>query len=77
MPAYFGIGKARHNSSYVPRLGEVCLYERDSELQVWDARIGDGKTPAKDLPPLASYDIYERVRILEEKIAKLEHDRRI
>ncbi|NDC31757.1 MAG: hypothetical protein EBZ58_12680 [Bacteroidetes bacterium] len=77
MNGYFGIGKARHNSSYIPRLGEVILYEKDVERQVWDARIGDGKTPAKDLLPLASKDIYERVSVLEEKVAKLENDRRI
>ena len=77
MSAYFNIGKARNNCDHIPRLGEVFLYERDKELQIWDTRIGNGKTPAKDLPPLASYDIYERVRILEEKIAKLENDRRI
>lgn len=77
MNAYFGIGKAKQGSEYIPRPGEVFLYEKDPIEQIWDTRIGDGKTPAKDLPPLASYDIYERVRILEEKLAKLENDRRI
>lgn len=77
MNAYFGIGKAKQGSEYIPRPGEVFLYEKDPIEQIWDTRIGDGKTPAKDLPSLASYDIYERVRILEEKLAKLENDRRI
>jgi hypothetical protein len=77
MSAYFGIGKAKQDSEYIPRPGEVFLYEKDTIEQIWDTRIGDGKTPAKDLPPLASYDIYERVRILEEKVAKLQNDRRI
>jgi hypothetical protein len=77
MNAYFGISKARNNCDHIPKLGEVVLYERDKELQIWDTRIGDGKTLAKDLPPLANYDIYERVRILEEKVAKLQNDRRI
>jgi hypothetical protein len=77
MNAYFGVGKAKQGSEYIPRPGEVFLYEKDAIQQIWDTRIGDGKTPAKDLPPLASYDIYERVRILEEKVAKLQNDRRI
>jgi hypothetical protein len=77
MNAYFGIGKAKQGSEYIPRLGEVFLYEKDAIAQIWDTRIGDGKTPAKDLPPLASYDIYERVRILEEKVVKLQNDRGI
>jgi len=77
MNAYFGIGKARNNSSYIPRIGEVVLYEKDAECQIWDTRIGDGKTPVKDLNPLANRDIYERVSILEEKVAKIENDRRI
>lgn len=76
MNSYFGIGKAKNNSPHIPRLGEVFMYEKDTELQIWDTRIGDGKTPAKDLPALANYDIYERVRILEEKVAKLT-DRRL
>ncbi|NBO99282.1 MAG: hypothetical protein EBU90_04035 [Proteobacteria bacterium] len=73
MNAYFGIGKAKQGSEYIPKLGEVVLYERDKELDMWDTRIGDGKTSVKDLPPLSTYyDIYERVRILEEKVSKLE-----
>jgi len=77
MNAYFGISKARNNCDHIPKIGEVVLYERDKELQIWDTRIGDGKTPVKDLLPLANRDIYERVTILEEKIAKLENDRRV
>lgn len=71
MNAYFGLGKAKQGSEYIPRPGEVFLYERDHINEIWDTRIGDGKTPAKDLPPLASYDIYARVSKLEEEISLL------
>lgn len=71
MNGYFSIGKAKQDSEYVPRIGEVCIYERDSEYQIWDTRIGDGKTLVKDLPPLPNYDIYERVRLLENELTEL------
>lgn len=77
MNGYFSIGKAKAGSNYIPRLGEVCQYQYDSHNDLWHIRIGDGKTPAKDLPALANYDIYEKVRILEEEVAKLKNDRRI
>jgi hypothetical protein len=67
MNGYFGIGKAKNNSPYIPKLGEVIQYcIGDDE---WEIRIGDGKKMAKDLPHL--YDIYERVSILEDDIQKL------
>lgn len=77
MSAYFGIAKGKHGCTHIPRLGEVCMYERDTQDQIWDIRIGDGKTQVKDLPPLANYDIYTRVANLEEEIKKLKNDRRI
>lgn len=75
MNGYFGISKARQNCGHIPRLGEVCQYQYDSDNDLWDTRIGDGKTPVKDLPRLANYDIYERVRILEEEVEKLKNER--
>jgi hypothetical protein len=74
MRAKLMLGKASLNSPYVPELGEVVQYDRLGDGTVITTHIGDGKTPVKNLPPLPSYDIYERVRILEEKIAKLEND---
>lgn len=77
MGAKLNIGKAKAGCSYVPDLSEVVQYQYDSYNDLWDIRIGDGKTPVKDLPRLANYDIYERVSILEEEVAKLKNDRRI
>ena len=77
MRGRFSISKALANCSHIPELGEVFLYQYDPIQDLWHTRIGDGKTQAKDLPPLANYDIYERVRILEEEVEKLKNDRRI
>ena len=77
MRAEFMLGKVPKNDPYIPKMGEVVLYDKLGDNTWMTTHIGDGKTPAQDLPPLASYDIYERVRILEEKLAKLENDRRI
>lgn len=71
------LGKVPKNDPYIPKMGEVVLYDKLGDGTWVTTHIGDGKTFAKDLPSLASYDIYERVRILEEKLAKLENDRRI
>lgn len=74
MNGYFGISKARQNCDHIPRLGEVCQYQYDSNNNLWDTRIGDGKTPVKDLPRLANYDIYERVAKLEIEVANLKRE---
>lgn len=71
MSYYFGIGKAKQGSEYIPRPGEVFMYETDPIQQTWETRIGDGKTPAQDLPAFTSYDIYQRVAKLEEEIRDL------
>lgn len=71
------ISKAQNNCSHIPKLGEVFLYEIDPIENIWDTRIGDGKTPAKDLPPLANYGIYERVAKLEQEVAELKNARRV
>lgn len=75
MRGRFAISKARFDCSHIPQLAEVLMYQYDPVYDLWDIRIGDGKTPAKNLPRLANYDIYERVKILEEEVAKLKHDR--
>lgn len=75
MGAYFGVSEAKNGCPHILRLGEVCLYQYDSHNDLWDTRIGDGKTPVKDLPRLANYDIYERVRILEEEVERLKNER--
>lgn len=69
MRAYFALGKAKENSQYIPRLGEVFLYEIEHE--VWDTRIGDGKTPAKDLP--SYYDLYRKLTKIEQEIQSLKN----
>lgn len=69
MNGYFGVSKARKDSTHIPKLGEVFLYEY--EIDKWDTRIGDGRTPAKDIPPLANNDIYQRVTMLEQEIERL------
>lgn len=71
MKGYFGISRAKEGCNHIPRLGEVCMYQYDKANDGWDTRVGDGKTPVKDLPRLASYDIYARVAKLEEEIETL------
>jgi uncharacterized small protein (DUF1192 family) len=73
----YSLAKAKNGCDIIPKLGELFLYEYDSAAKLWDTRIGDGKTPAKDLPRLANHDIYERVAKLEKEVAKLKNDRRI
>jgi len=68
MSTYFGIGKAKNNSDYIPRLGELIQYDIGNDN--WEIRVGDGKTSAQDLPHL--YDIYERVILLEKQIKQLQ-----
>lgn len=75
MKAYFRIGRAKTGCDHILRVGEVCQYQYDNNNDLWDTRIGDGKTPIKDLPPLASYDIYTRVSQLEKEIEKLKNER--
>jgi uncharacterized small protein (DUF1192 family) len=75
MNGYFSLPKAKKDCGHIPKLGEVFLYEYDTAAKLWDTRIGDGKTPAKDLPRLANYDIYERVAKLEKEIEQLKNRR--
>jgi len=77
MQGYFGIGKAKASCAHILRLGEVCMYQYDPVEDLWDVRIGDGKTPVKDLPRLANYDIYERVAQLEKEILDIKNARRV
>lgn len=72
-----GVSKARYNCTHIAALGEVCMYQYDQIHDLWDVRIGNGKTPVKDLPRLANYDIYERVSKLEQEIERLKNDRRV
>lgn len=69
MSAYFSIGKCQINSEYVPRLGEVIQYSTGKDE--WHIRIGDGKTPAKDLP--SYYDLYNRLAKIEQEIQSLKN----
>jgi uncharacterized small protein (DUF1192 family) len=75
MRGSFRLAKANNHCIHIPDLGEVFLYEYDPVAKLWDTRIGDGKTPAKDLPRLANYDIYERVAKLEREIEQLKNRR--
>ena len=75
MNGSYSLPKAKKDSDVVPKLGELFLYEYDTVAKLWDTRIGDGKTPAKDLPRLANYDIYERVAKLEKEIEQLKNRR--
>jgi hypothetical protein len=77
MRAEFLIGKAFKDSPYIPKRGEAIQYDRLGDGTWLTIHVGDGKTQVKDLPAIADYDIRERVRILEEKIVKLENDRRV
>lgn len=77
MRAEFIMGKFSQNSPYVPKRGEVVQYDRLGDGTWITTHIGDGKTLVKDLPTLVDSDIRERVRILEEKVAKLTNDRRV
>ena len=71
MPLKFKIGRGKGNCDYIPELSEVIQYQYDKDNDLWDIRIGDGKTHLKDLPPLANYDIYQRVSLLEKDTATL------
>ena len=75
MNGSFSLPKAKNGCDVIPKLGELLLYQYDSIAELWDTRIGDGKTPAKDLPRLANYDIYERVAKLEKEIEQLKNRR--
>jgi hypothetical protein len=77
MRGEFIMGKASQNSTYIPKRGEAIQYDNLGDGTWLTIHVGDGKTPITDLPAIADYDLRERVRILEEKIAKLENDRRI
>ena len=77
MRAKFILGTATIDSPYIPSIGEVTLYDKMGDGTIITTHIGDGKTPISHLPALANYDIYERVKLLEEKVLKLENDRRI
>lgn len=65
------ISKAASGSSYIPDLGETFLYNCSGDT--WELRVGDGKTPAKDLPHL--YDLYHRLNKLEQEIETLKNQR--
>ena len=75
MRGRFSTSKAQFNCSHIPQLAEVFMYQYDPIEDLWDIRVGDGKTQAKDLPRLANYDIYERVSKLEYEIEKLKNER--
>jgi len=75
MNGSFSLTRAKNGCDLIPKLGELFLYEYDCVAKLWDTRIGDGKTPAKDLPRLANYDIYERVAKLEREIEQLKNRR--
>lgn len=75
MNGSFSLPKAKKDCDLIPKLGELFLYEYDCISKLWDTRIGDGKTPAKDLPRLANHDIYERVAKLEREIEQLKNRR--
>ena len=75
MNGSFSLPKAKKDCDIIPKLGELILYEYDCIAKLWDTRIGDGKTPAKDLPRLANHDIYERVAKLEIEIEQLKNRR--
>ena len=75
MNGSFSLPKAKKDCDIIPKLGELLLYQYDSISELWDTRIGDGKTPVKDLPRLANYDIYERVAKLEKEIEQLKNRR--
>jgi hypothetical protein len=77
MRAEFLMGKTSKDSPYIPKRGETIQYDRLGDGTWLTIHVGDGKTQVKDLPAIADYDLRERVRILEEKIAKLENDRRV
>lgn len=71
MGARLNIAKAANGSSYIPDLGETFLYNCSGDT--WELRVGDGKTPAKDLPHL--YDLYHRLNKLEQEIETLKNQR--
>ena len=71
MPPKLKIGRGKGNCDYIPELSEVIQYQYDKDNDLWDIRIGDGKTHLKDLPPLANYNIYRRVSRLEQEITTL------
>jgi hypothetical protein len=75
MNGYYSLPKAKKDCDVIPKLGELLLYQYDGVAELWDTRIGDGKTPVKDLPRLANYDIYERVAKLEIEIEQLKNRR--
>ena len=62
------LGRASNGSNYVPKVGEIIMYDDGVN---WTARIGDGKTQAKDLPPLLNYDIFKKVADLEKEVEQL------
>lgn len=74
MRGSFSLPKAKKDCNIVFKLGELFLYQYDTIAELWDTRIGDGKTPAKDLPRLVNYDIYERVAKLEKEIEQLKNN---
>jgi hypothetical protein len=77
MRAEFIMGKFSTNSPYVPKRGETIQYDRLGDGSWLTIHVGDGKTPVKDLPAIADYDLHERVRVLEEELVKLKNDRRV
>lgn len=76
MGAYFQMGRYGKDSDYTPRLGEVILHEIDdgSGEKQYRTVVGDGKTPVRDLPSLADYDLHERVVRLEREMERLKSD---
>ncbi len=69
MRATFKLGKVESNSDYTPYQGEVLLRQKTDGTT--ETLVGDGKTPAKDLFPLISYDLQTRVWNLEQEVKEL------
>lgn len=61
-----GVSKALYNCTHIPNLGEVCMYQYDQIHDLWDMRIGDGKTQVKNL--LSVYDIYKKIANIENEL---------
>ena len=71
MGAKLSIAKASNGSSYITDLGEAFIYNCGDDN--WELCVGDGKTPARDLPHL--YDLYYRLNKIEQEIETLKNQR--
>lgn len=66
----FKMARFKRPTDYIPEVGEVVMYDANDDMGFL-TRIGDGKTVVQNLPPLANYDIYQKVFELEQEIIKL------